>query len=76
MARLRVASGVEGQPEAGFADTARAALETVLAKGAVVLVILYETPAERDFVAVPPSVALTKGLIEMQAADLSPSSPE
>lgn len=69
MARLRVASPGESQPEAGFADTARAALDQVLAEGAVALVILYETPAEHDWIAVPPAEAVARGLVDMQRAD-------
>lgn len=71
MARLRVASPGEGQPEAGFADTARAALEQALADGAVALVILYETPGVRDWVAVPPAESVARGLVEMQREDFA-----
>jgi hypothetical protein len=69
MTRLRLASPAEGQPEQGFAEVARAALEKVLADGALAICILYETPAERDFVAIPGSVALAQGLVRLQAAD-------
>jgi hypothetical protein len=72
MARLRVASPAEGQPEQGFADAARAALEKALADGVLAICILYETPAERDFVAIPGSVALAQGLVRMQAFDFDP----
>lgn len=72
MARLRVASGADGVPESGFADTARAAMEQALAAGAVALVILYETPAERDWIAVPAAQAVARGLVSMQVCDWQP----
>jgi hypothetical protein len=75
MARLRIASPAEGQPERSFAEAARAALEAVLADGAMVLVILYETPAIRTYVAVPAAVSLAEGLVAMQHRDFAPDPP-
>ncbi len=55
-----------------FADTARAALERVLAKGAIALVIIYETANTYAAEPVPPSSALTVGLIHEYVTATSP----
>jgi hypothetical protein len=60
--RLRVANPSGEHFEAGFANTARKALEQALADGAIVLDILYETPAGVRHIAVPNSRAVSVGL--------------
>lgn len=72
MSRLRIASPGGDAPEGGFADTARAALEHVLARGAVVLTIIYETPGNAGWVSVPQSEAVARGLVHMAADVLDP----
>ena len=72
MARLRVASPEDGQPEGGFADTARAALEQALSEGAIVMAIIYETPSTLGLLSVPRAEAVTRGLVEMAHREIQP----
>jgi hypothetical protein len=60
--RLRVASPSGEHFEAGFVNTARKALEQALSEGAIVLDILYETPAGVRHLAVPNCRAVSVGL--------------
>jgi hypothetical protein len=63
MSRLRIAGkGGAEHFEAGFAKTARLALEQALAEGATVLAIGYETPAGFRCISVPAARAVTVGL--------------
>jgi hypothetical protein len=73
--RLRIAGkgGVE-HFEAGFAKTARLALEQALADGAVVLCITYENPNGVQHISVPNSHAVVVGLHDQQRHVLYPDS--
>lgn len=72
MSRLRVARPSGEHFEAGFAKTARLAMEQALAEGAVVLSITYETPHEVKHLAVPNTRAVTLGLHNQLATILYP----
>lgn len=75
--RLRIAGkGGAEHFEAGFAKTARLALEQALADGAIVLCITYETPTETKFVSVPNAHAVAVGLHDQQRAILHPEDKE
>lgn len=77
MSRLRVARRGGEHFEAGFAKTARIALEQALADGAVVLAITYETPkGETKITAVPNARAVKTGLHEGANALLYPPMEE
>ena len=63
MSRVRVVKpGDSEQPEVGFADTARATLERALAAGAVVIGIVWESPAGFESDSIPSAEAAELGL--------------
>jgi len=64
MSRLKVVTGKGEHFEAGFAKTARTTMEWVLAEGAVVIAILYETPRGVAWASVPNASAVTVGLLK------------
>jgi hypothetical protein len=72
MTRLRVARPGGEHFEAGFAKTARLALEQALADGATVLCVLYETPAGTKHIAVPNAHAVAIGLHDQMRHALYP----
>ncbi len=63
MSCLRIVTPGENGEPLTFAEAARAALDRVLAKGAIALTIIYETPLTYAAEPVPPSSALTVVLI-------------
>lgn len=63
MTRPRLVVPGEGGEALSFAEAARAAMDRVLARGAIALTIIYETGSLYAAEAVPPSSALTVGLI-------------
>lgn len=66
MSRLRIVAGADGgAPACTIADAARAAMEKVIAQGATVVLIFYETPAVLDYEAVPDSEIVAQGVARM-----------
>lgn len=63
MTRPRLVVPGEGGEALSFAEAARAAMERALAKGAIALTIIYETPTQYLDEPVPFSRAITVGLI-------------
>ena len=60
------------QPSAPeFAAACRAALEEILSKGAIAVVIVYETPTALGHASVPKSSAVALGLLSLEHARLS-----
>lgn len=76
MSRVRVVTANTEQPEAGFAETARAVLERALASGAVVLGVIWETPAGIEWDTVPSSDALAEGLVSRWVHGMLPEEEE
>jgi hypothetical protein len=73
--RLRIAGrGGAEHFEAGFAKTARLALEQALADGAMVLCVVYETPTGVKHIPVPNAHAVAVGLHDQQRHALYPDS--
>lgn len=66
MSKFRVVAPDEATaPDTAFPAAARAALEAVLAKGAVAMTIIFEIPGSFGSVTVLPLDALERGLIEV-----------
>ena len=64
MTQLRVISEADGAAPVSFADACRSTLEAVLAKGALAIVILYETSGAIERCSVPPLESIERGMVE------------
>ncbi len=66
---VRAGDGAEPEDET-MAEAAQRALLAALAEGPVALVILWETPEAVNWCAVPPSLAVERGLIALVSRHL------